>query len=206
MVGRDYVEKMYHINIHGAPAECEAASPETCTAKGPKGVGQFHSDDPDKIEGFMYAAHKNVLDGKKRRKFPKEFVVTDELVGPADTDVERLSGDSYDGRHALWLRDTEGRPMAYLKIMENDETLQLCDLEVRPEFRGRGLVKRIVRAAELKHGKKMTHNGGYTPEGLVSIAPLFHSAEELSKIRDVHLYPSMTFVESWDSAYPRHPL
>lgn len=161
----------------------------------------------------MARQYNDVLKGV-RRTFPPLGEITEKLVGDVTTDVARTevkaSKKNYMQpitEHQLWLRDTEGRPMAFIKVNENTTTgeVGLCDVEVRPEYRGRKLGARLIKATEVMLGKPVVHTGGYTPEGLKHIAPLFHTAEEVEELK-YNTFGSMTFVSDWDRAWPKYPL
>lgn len=145
------------------------------------------------------------------KPLPSNVKVTPELIGSPETDVDRIVYQDVKKRWGtdshVWLHDTEGHPIAYIKVMKDDEKkdIGLCDIEVRPEFRGHKLSKRLIEAVEKNEGRKIVHTGGYTPEGLRSIAPLFHNDEEMKIEREKIGFNSMTFVNDWDHKQPTYP-
>lgn len=200
----------YHISKNGNTAECKATK-RACPVVPDGDLEQFHSEDFRDVENFMMRQYSDLNSGIVRKKFSKNFNVSDGLIGNEETDVERLTdvkllhyakmNDSF-WRAQTWLTDTEGRPIAFIEFMKrDDETLELCDIEVRPDFRGRKLSRRLVKAVEKQMNMKMIHTGGYTADGLKSIAPLFHSEESLKEIEKKKTYSEMSFVMDWDRQY-----
>lgn len=201
----------YHINSKGEVRPCKAVK-GPCRAKPPDDIDQVHGSDSKEVYDHLARQYNDVFSGIKRKKFPPVSEVTAELVGDPSTDVERLSEVSkkkFGGvdsitEHQLWLHDTEDRPIAFIKVNEYSDRLGLCDVEVRPEYRGLKLSHRLIEATEKKLGRKMTHEGGYTPEGLRSIAPFFKSGLELATAEAS--FRSMTFVSDWDREWAKYPL
>lgn len=202
----------YHISKNGNIVECRATK-RACPVVPDDELEQFHSNDFREVENFMMRQYSDLNSGIVRKKFSKNFSVSDELIGNEEKDVERLSdikllqyaniNDSF-WRAQTWLTDTEGRPIAFIEFMKkNDKTLELCDIEVRPEFRGRKISKRLVKAVEKKMNMAMIHTGGYTADGLKSIAPLFHSEESLREVKNKKTYSDMSFVMDWDRQYSK---
>lgn len=189
------------------------ATKNPCRAQPPDDMDQFHSEDSEAVYHNFARQYNDVMQGRKRKVFAKDFVVDDALIGDEATDVERVSvlhekksfgmGPKILNRE-LWLHDTEGRPIGYMKIMEPDDRdeIQLFDVEIRPEFRGRRLSHRFIRAVSKKLGKPMVHRGGYTPEGAGALAKLF-GREDYDAAPS---FNSMTFVEDWDREWCRWPL
>lgn len=200
----------YHISKNGNIAECKATK-RACPVMPDDDLDQFHSEDPREVENFMMRQYSDLNSGIVRKKFSKKFTVSDELIGTEETDVERLTEikllrsaqmEDRSWNAQTWLTDTENRPIAFIEFLKRDDkTVELCDIEVRPEFRGRKLAKRLVKAVERKMNVKMIHTGGYTADGLKSIAPLFHSEESLEEVKKQMAYSDMSFVMDWDRAY-----
>lgn len=200
----------YHISKNGNIAECRA-NKRACPVVPDDDLDQFHSENFEDVENFMMRQYSDLNSGIVRKRFSKKFTVSDELIGSEETDVERLTDvkllhyakidDSF-WRAQTWLKDTEGRPIAFIELMKKDDkTVELCDIEVRPEFRGRKLSRRLIKAVEKKMNMKMIHTGGYTTDGLKSIAPLFHSEESLKEVEKKKTYSEMSFVMDWDRQY-----
>lgn len=199
----------YHISKNGNIVECTAHK-RACPVQ-PDDIEQCHSSDYRFVENFMLKQYDDIYSGVIRKKFKKKFVISDALIGDDKTDVERLSEltllnyadiDDNFWRAQTWLTDTEGRPIAFIEFLKrNSTTLELCDIEVRPEFRGRKISKRIIQAVEKKMNMTMIHNGGYTADGLKHIAPLFHSGEDLRALTEKEVYSPMSFVMDWDRQY-----
>lgn len=78
------------------------------------------------------------------------------------------------GYHHCFGLDDTGTPVAYLSCLPQPEVTELCDLEVREEYRGRRYSKAIIEATQEHFGKAIVHTGGYTPDGLERIAHYFH--------------------------------
>lgn len=113
----------------------------------------------------------------------------------------RIAEDSH------WWLILDGEPAAYLhtlRYLRHDNfPFVLCDIEVRDTFRGRGLTRTLVSAAEHATGQRLHTSGGFTPLGAAALAwmPLVPGSEEPGvKYRD------MAFVADWDSLYAVNPL
>lgn len=203
----------FHITKDGSVAECRATE-KTCplTNKLPNGLEQFHSDDWREVESHMMRQYSDMnMNGTvKKLPYKKKFTVTGDLIGDSSTDVERLeepvlSNTFNEYISHTWLKDTEGRPMGFIRYMQIGKRLELCDVEVRPEFRGNGLGKRMIKAVEESLGNTMVHTGGYTDAGLRSIAPLFHSDDDVEELKNSsHTYNPMSFVLDWDRKYTKN--
>lgn len=161
----------YHISRKGNPVICKAVK-GPCRVQPPDDIDQFHSENANEVYNHMARQYNDVLTGVKRT-FPPLGEVTEKLVGDVTTDVTRTeikaSKKDYSRpitEHQLWLRDTDGRPMAFIKVNENSSTgeVGLCDVEVRPEYRGRKLAQRLIKATEEKLGKPVVHTGGIRPK------------------------------------------
>ena len=192
----------------------------TVTSKSPKSAK--HDDSSKVVDVDEYCAAIDAIREEQNQKqkelaskqglvkpLPSNVKVTPELIGSPETDVDRIVYQDvakHWGTYShVWLNDTEGHTIAYIKVMKDDKEIALCDIEVRPEFRGRKLAKRLIEAVEKNEGQKIVHRGGYTPEGLRSIAPLFHNAEEMKIEQEKIGFNSMTFVRDWDHKQPEYP-
>lgn len=205
------MSEKFHINSRGEVRPCKAVK-GPCRATPPDDIDQVHGSDSREVYDHLARQYDDVFRGVKRKKFPPVGRVTDELIGDPSTDVERISdvskvrvsGNYRVVERQLWLHDTEERPIAFIKVNEYPDRLGLCDVEVRPEYRGRKLSHRLIEAVEKKLGQKMTHDGGYTPEGLRSVAPYFKTEEEIDLEKGT--FNSMTFVTDWDREWAKYPL
>lgn len=203
----------FHIDKHGNVARC-AADKMPCKAQPSGNIRQFHGDNEQEVYVAIAKQYRSVLKSLRHNSVPLSKVskiepVTDELIGHVLTDHERLSvsgrSETKFGVMVLhWLHDVEGRPIAYMKLSEEEGGVFLYDIEVRPEYRGYGLSRRLLRAFEKVSGKKVEHEGGYTAAGLRSVAPLFHDSESLEKEKS-QLYDDMSFVSDWDKQLPKMP-
>lgn len=202
----------YHISRAGQVVPCRAVK-GPCRARPPEDLEQFHHGSVEEVYRHLSRQYNDVMRGVKFKRNPPPEVITDEIVGSPATDRSRLDKrQGFPGRwktaHQVFLRDTEGRPMAFVHFNEDQQggPLSLCDVEVRPEYRGRKLSHRLLKAVEEEFGKPLEHTGGYTLAGLKALAPLFHGEEDLTsgKVQDV--FPPMTFVEDWDRAWAKYPL
>lgn len=152
----------------------------------------------------------DVMNGVKYSRNPLPNPVTSEVIGSIETDVDRIvlrrSSKRWASNFEYWLRDTLGNPMGYIKVMVHDTgEFALCDIEVRPEYRGHKLSHRLIRAVEKIQGQELIHTGGYTPEGLAAIAGLFHDKEYIEGERK-RTFNSMTFVDDWDKMWAKYPI
>lgn len=197
----------YHINHIGRAEKC-VTGPTKCTVKPHKKYNQFHAKNTTDIYNEMSKQYKKEAEKYAVSKLPENIEITAELLGETTTDQDRLligsqHKKSFGNVYHLWLTDTENHPIAYIKVSLEDSGLYLYDIEVRKQFRGYGISKRIIRAVEQKFKKKMQHEGIYTIEGLKKIAPLFHDSQWIEKEQE-HVAPSMRFVIDWDHKIPRY--
>lgn len=221
------MNRMYHISKKGNPEICRAKTPETCKAKPLDGMQQVHGYDKNSIvqsiEEKIKSREGNFPEIKKKDLRPKTLFkkgvkVPQELLGSAGSDVDRLivaesrkymAGKPEDPEaFHVFLKDVEGRPMAFIKVVKNFKTqeLELNDIEVREEYRGNKLSHRLIKACEKSFGLPMTHrDGGYTASGLTSVASLFHSPEEIDNWNEYSIYNEMTFIHDWDEMQAKYP-
>lgn len=204
----------YHINRKGERGICKAKTVESCRANPPYGLDQIHGtpEEVDKALENTYESRWGFV-RKSFKKLPEGFIPSEKLIGDPDTDHERLSVSApayqLDGQaHHIWFHDTEGRPMGFIKVVDDKDrdVIRLNDLEIRPEYRGNNLSKRLIKACEKSFGRKMIHEGGYTQTGFKALAPIFHSKEALEEYRKEYLYNDMTFVRNWDLEESEFPL
>lgn len=109
----------------------------------------------------------------------------------------RLSVCWKDGYHKCFLYNWENIPVAYLSCIPGNDVFELCDIEVREGYRGRGYARRIIAATQEHFGAPLTHTGSYTPLGLERVAKYFHTPTELQMLRAT--YHPMDFVDNWDN-------
>ena len=102
-----------------------------------------------------------------------------------------------------WLM-RDGVPVSYVKVgdAEEDGVVDLYEIETRPGCRRMGYAKEILERVSKTLGVEITHDGGYTPDGLAAIAPLFESAETLES-NPVADYSPQSLVLDWDKMIPR---
>lgn len=201
----------YHINRNGEVRECKAKSPESCRAKPPDGIDQVHGEDARGVDDVLARQYNDLWSGIRRKKFPPiPEKITPELLGDPSTDVERLSVQSKKKwnsgvtSHHIWLHDTEERPIGFINVNEYEGRLGLCDIEVRPEYRGNKLSTRLMDAVEKKFGQKLTHEGGYTPDGYERVAKRFHDEESMARTKAE--FNPQTFVANWDKEWSKYPI
>lgn len=77
----------------------------------------------------------------------------------------------------------------------------VCDVEVRPEFRGQGHSKRLYAAMEQFVGATLYTNGHYTPEGFERLRG---KAKQIPSEDAGTRFSSQNFVEDWDNYRPMH--
>ena len=103
-----------------------------------------------------------------------------------------------------WGADEEGTICAYVRFLEYEHYLMLCDVEVRVGWRGEGRGMRMLRMVEERTSKTMFATGTYTPKGQRSLAqhlPLGPGfSPRASTIKD------MGFVHDWDNKISMDPL
>lgn len=108
----------------------------------------------------------------------------------------RLSVCWKDGYHKCFLYNRENMPVAYLSCIPENDVFELCDIEVREGYRGRGYARRIIAAVQEHFGAPLTHTGSYTPLGLERVAKYFHTPAELQVLRAT--YRLLGFVDDWE--------
>ena len=188
---RDDNAEFYHIDENADATVCTVGA-DSCSVIPFKGYVQFHSDIKSEVYNVIDQQYYDTQEGVERFRLSENVEITDTLVGSPETDVARLVSPLaprkrlFGTTYHMWLLDTAGHTAAYIKVAHDTKanTLSLYDLEVRSQFRGRGLAQRTIRAVEAKFGLTMTHDGGYTPEGLRSIAPLFHDEQWIKDEKD----------------------
>lgn len=82
----------------------------------------------------------------------------------------RLKVDYEGGYYKCFLLNQGGTPIAYLSCIPENGAFELCDIEVREGYRGRGYARRIIVSAQEHFGVPLTHTGSYTPLGLTTVA------------------------------------
>lgn len=102
-----------------------------------------------------------------------------------------------------WLLDHEGTPLGMIHWShspgERFGEACICDIEVREEFRGRGLAKRLILSVEDQIGERLHTTGGFTPEGEAALGA---TPQHPGHPKPTHGYRSMNFVHDWDSLTP----
>lgn len=101
-----------------------------------------------------------------------------------------------DGCHHCFGLDETGETVAYLSCLLHQDIVELCGLEVREGYRGRGYSKTMIDAVQEYFGKTLVHTGGYTPDGLERIAHYFHSSYVVATMRAE--FSPMSFVYDWE--------
>ena len=102
-----------------------------------------------------------------------------------------------------WLM-RDGTPVSYVKVgdAEKDGVVDLYEIETRPGCRRMGYAKEILDRVSKTLSVEITHNGGYTPDGLAAIAPMFESAAILES-NPVADYAPQSSIRDWDRMIPR---
>lgn len=102
-----------------------------------------------------------------------------------------------------WLM-RDGSPVSYVKVgdAEEDGVVDLYEIETRPGCRRMGYAKEILDRVSRTLGAEIVHDGGYTPDGLAAIAPMFES-EEMMESNPVADYSPQSFVLDWDRMIPK---
>lgn len=101
-----------------------------------------------------------------------------------------------------WWLLADGTPVAYLHTMEHRNRTEyrhvLCDIEVRPGYRGRGYARRIVEAANAVLATTLHTTGGFTPLGAQALSWLPVLPWEAPGVK----YDDQAFVADWDTLSP----
>lgn len=98
--------------------------------------------------------------------------------------------------HHCFGLDATATPVAYLSCLPQPKVIELCDLEVREEYRSRGYSKEIITAVQNHFGKNIVHTGGYTPDGLERIAHYFHTYNVVFSMCPE--FEPLSFVYDWE--------
>lgn len=198
---------MFHLESEGSVGVCEREG--KCGILPIAPYHQFHSARKEAVE-FARSRMADAADSMAHRVVPlvDDFEITDQEVGPVLTDHARLVHGAemvrpYGTVRQMWLHAASGHVIAFIQFSVDmvAHELQLYDIEVRPEFRGRGLGRRTIAAVEKLTGMKMTHDGGYTVAGLRAIAPMFHDSEWIAR-EEKECFSPVEFVEDWDHMIP----
>jgi GNAT superfamily N-acetyltransferase len=188
---------VYHISKAGNIVKCRARK-SACTVIPPEELSQVHDKDLMKVFKHMNHQLADISAGRSKIAKPLPDTIDDSVIGTVDTDVERTevvaSGNE---SRQIFMRDTEGRAIAFVQVLEYSDKIELCDIEVRPEYRGWKLSARLFTAVEKMFGKELIHTGGYTPDGLKYIAPLFGRSIE-DTCNTPSMFAAMSFVDDWD--------
>lgn len=108
-----------------------------------------------------------------------------------------LTVDLEGREYKCFLYNWENMPVAYLSCIAENDVFELCDIEVREGYRGRGYARRIIVSTQEHFGVPLMHTGSYTPLGLERVAKYFHTPTELQVLRAT--YRPMDFVGNWDN-------
>lgn len=146
--------------------------------------------------------------------------MTESVVGSVPITVDGMGGIAVTGEEHLIVESTDysypvsrkrftswfvlnGVPVGMIHfLMGGNEVPVLCDIEIREEYRGRGLSRRFVSLLEefVVEGTLYT-SGHYTPEGFRSLSswlPLKPDAAEYGDTAAIY-FRSMNFVTNWDN-------
>ena len=102
-----------------------------------------------------------------------------------------------------WLLDHEGTALGMIHWSHQPGKrfgeACICDIEVREEYRGRGLAKRLILSVEDELSETLHTTGGFTPEGEAALGT---TPQHPGYPKPSHGYRSMSFVHDWDSLTP----
>jgi GNAT superfamily N-acetyltransferase len=96
-----------------------------------------------------------------------------------------------------WLRLPDGTPIGMIHWSTKDAEPCICDIEVRDEYRGQGLAKRLIHSVEDQIGGRLHTTGSFTPEGRAALAAATPQASGYPARQ--HDFRSMTFIHDWDA-------
>lgn len=109
------------------------------------------------------------------------------------------------GQVTGWLVQDQGRgpvPIGMINLMERPNTkypYSVMSIEVRPEYRGEGLAKKIAFGANTVLNDQIYSAGHYTPSGYKGLQGLFKPKDELDTGPRGVTFEDMNFVEDWDN-------
>lgn len=115
-----------------------------------------------------------------------------------------------------WLTTEDGN-VAFVKLFTRDESyapplgnhLAMCDIETRPDQRGRGLALALRQDIEEAYSMEIYSSGNMTPEGFEAFGPHVRTYPQPEGWSDYYKpsasFNSMGFVASWKHKLPRWP-
>lgn len=107
-----------------------------------------------------------------------------------------------------WLVQDKGKGpvgVGMINLMERTDhkyPYTVMSVEVRPEYRGQGLAKKITYGANTMTNGKIYTNGHYTPSGLKHLHGLFKMQDEQEVGPPGVHFDDMDFIEDWDNFVP----
>jgi GNAT superfamily N-acetyltransferase len=123
--------------------------------------------------------------------------------------VHSRTGYGYSGATPKqWWLLRDGTPVAFVSTLTFTDgrqagcDFQLCDIEVRPEYRRQGLTHTLIEAVEKIEGMPIWTSGGFTPLGAEALGWLRVKPWEEPGVK----YRDMTFVNDWNTMRPEFPL
>ena len=102
-----------------------------------------------------------------------------------------------------WWQIPDGPIAGYIKWWRRGDDLRLGDVEVRSEWRRRGIARAMIAAVEAREGAVMRSSGSFTPDGLAALAA--HLPPLPGTSAQANTAP-MSFVADWDSMRPLFPV
>lgn len=112
--------------------------------------------------------------------------------------------------HEFWMDIADGTPVAFAKVhtrlgqRDRAYRLTVCDIEVRPGYRGRGYARALIAAIEDVFGERLHTTGSYSPSGFAAFGK--HLPVHPGEAASVSFEDDMTFVDDWDGRVPRYRL
>lgn len=204
--------EIYHFDKNNNIVECQ--NPNECSVV-PSTLHQYHGYLND-INKHYCCQEYFLEDGKGYKTSPdfNEININVDFFETAETVLEHLTITarkvcSYDENlisYQAWLQDDNGIPMAFVKYMvnKNRRVVELCDIEVRPEYRGHNIGRHLINAIGVKYNLNVIHEGGYTNDGLKYISGMFnHNKNEIAELNS-NKYKDMSFVLDWDNMWPKY--
>lgn len=118
---------------------------------------------------------------------------------------ETKRASATDTVHDVWGVDDDGTVCAFVRMIAHPNYLMLCDIEVRPGWRGNELGISLIRLIEQETQMTMYTSGNFTPKGLRSLSEhLSVLGKEQEPTQPAHR--DMTFVQDWDKKFPKYPI
>lgn len=207
----------YHFNPYtGDPGKCSAK--KRCPFGDSETEHFATSEEATKAYEALYAPFHQPVDRRedkydwpdRNESLHREFSSLHTPGGTVHFAVGRCEWgrESPDRSMEAWLSTPEGGNVSFIKLIYHNEKyepsvgpyLAMCDVETRPNMRGKGMARELRESIEAETGLLIYSSGSYTPEGWAAFGKhgRFIPREYASR-SDLpgEKFKSMGFVASW---------